>query len=171
MENSFERQLENFTHQLVGAITALSPMIMVLIILGIAGTGALIEYKFQEGIWGELAIIPAVLVGGFRFASGMGGINMIKKKRYIVGIAFVIVSLLLTTWASWHSSMIANEIAPGKIEQAIMTIKVILWSGLVGEIMLAAIVWKSTDIKDQHTATPGKQKPVKMPAHSNGQTV
>lgn len=162
MENSFPIQVEKFTENLVGAITALSPLLMVIIILGIAGAGALVEYKFQAGIWGpDLAVIPAVLVGGFRFASGMGGINQIKKRRYIVGIAFVVVSLMLTLWASYHSNVIAAEISPDKVVQGAMTVKVILWSGLAGELMLAALVWRSS--------AEGKKRPVKQPA--NGQLV
>jgi len=137
-ESSFEHQIEAFTTGLVSAITALSPLLLIIIILGIAGANGFVEYLYQLGIFGSYAIVPAVLVAGLRFASGMGGIALIKKAKYIVGIFFMAVSLALTFYTWWHVDTIAETIAPAAVKSATFTISMILWGGFVGELMIAA---------------------------------
>lgn len=137
-KNSFEEQVQSFTAGLVSAVTALSPLFLILIIFGIAGANAYVEYLYQLGIFGGYAVAPAVLVAGLRFSSGMGGISLIKNGAYIPGAFFVLVSLLLTAYTWWHVDSIAGLIAPGQAAAAAFTVSMILWGGFVGELMIAS---------------------------------
>lgn len=127
-----------FTGGLVSAVTALAPLFLILIIFGIAGANAYVEYLYQLGIFGQYAIGPAVLVAGLRFSSGMGGISLMKNSAYIPGAFFVLVSLALTFYTWWHVDSIAGLIAPAQPVAAAFTVSMILWGGFVGELMIAA---------------------------------
>lgn len=130
--------MQSFTSGLVSAVTALSPLFLILIIFGIAGANAYVEYLYQLGIFGGYAVGPAVLVAGLRFSSGMGGISLMKNGAYIPGAFFVLVSLLLTAYTWWHVDGIAGLIAPAQPVAAAFTVSMILWGGFVGELMIAA---------------------------------
>lgn len=138
LQNSFEQQVQTFTTGLVAAVTALAPLFLILIIFGIAGANAYVEYLYQLGIFGGYAIGPAVLVAGLRFSSGMGGISLMKSGAYIPGAFFVVVSLALTFYTWWHVDAIAGLIAPAQPVAAAFTVSMILWGGFIGELMIAA---------------------------------
>ncbi len=136
--SSFEAQVHQFTTGLVNAISALAPLFLILVILGIAVANAYVEYLYQEKIFGDYATAPAILVAGLRFSSGMGGVTLLKWKKYMPGIMFVFVSLLLTIYTWWHVDDIAMSIAPQNAVSANFTISMILWGGFIGELMIAA---------------------------------
>lgn len=135
---TFEAQIQSATTGLVTAVTALSPLFIILFILGLAVANGYVEYLFQFSIFGDMALMPAILLAGFRFASGMGGIQLIKASKFVTGIFFVAVSLGLTFYVSMHVPAIAATIAPPeKVGNAIISVKTILWSGFIGELMIA----------------------------------
>lgn len=134
---TFEAQVESFTLGLVSAISALAPLALILVILGIAGANAMIEYAYQKEIFPDFAVFPAILIAGLRFGAGMGSIVLIKKSRFIPGIFFMLISLGLTIYSWWHVPIIAEMIAPTVPAQASFTIALILWGGLFGEAMIA----------------------------------
>ncbi len=74
--SNFDEQVQTFAAAVVNVVTALSPLALILICLGIAGANCYLEYLFQLSIFGDFALLPAILVGGFRFASGMGGVAL-----------------------------------------------------------------------------------------------
>jgi len=137
---TFDEQVQNFARALVNVVTALSPLVLILIILGIAGANCFVEYLFQQSVFGRYALLPAILVGGLRFASGMGGISLLKTGRYIVGIFFGFVSVILTYYTWSHVATIAISIAPDAAQQARFTLSMIIWGGLIGEAMIAAFM-------------------------------
>lgn len=136
--SNFDQQVQDFAANVVNVVTALSPLALILICLGIAGANCYLEYLFQVSIFGDFALLPAILVGGFRFASGMGGVSLMKTGRYIVGILFALVSLGLTYYTASHIPLIAESIAPNAAQQAGMTFRLIVWGGLIGEALIAA---------------------------------
>lgn len=136
-EKTFDQQVEDFTVGLANVVAALSPLALILVILGIAMANAYVEYLYQAAVFGSSAVFPAVLLAGFRFASGMGGITLLKRKKYLPGSFFVAVSLLLTLYTVWHIDLIAATVAPAAADQAALTVTVILWGGFVGELMIA----------------------------------
>lgn len=157
-QNSFEAQVQNFTTGLVSAITALSPLLLILVILGIAGANAYVEFLYQQSIFGAYAIAPACLVAGLRFASGMGGITLIKWAKYLPGIFFVIVSLLLTAYTWWHVDDIAGTIAPTEARAGAFTISMILWGGFIGELMIAAYMGAMGNLQFGEQADDAEEK-------------
>lgn len=137
---TFDEQVQEFARGLVNVVTALSPLALILIILGIAGANCYMEYLFQLSVFDSYALLPAILVGGLRFASGMGGISLLKTGRYIVGIFFGTVSVVLTYYTWSHIETIAASIAPDATRQAEFTLSMIVWGGLIGEAMIAAFM-------------------------------
>lgn len=145
------QQFEDWAKGLVNIVTASSPLLLVLIILGIAVTNGIVEYLFQVSFFGPYALFPAILAGGFRFVSGMGGISLIKKQAYVTGFFFVLASLLATYYIYSHAANVAGAIVeyiaslPESnvivTEQAIKNAKaaivLIVWGGFGGELMLA----------------------------------
>ena len=135
--STFEAQIKSATIGLVTSVTALSPLFIILAILGIAVLNGYIEFLFQKAIFGSMAFAPAILLATMRFASGMGGVQLLKESKFVVGIFFICVSLALTFYVSMHILTIAETIAPDVPELGTFSLKVILWGGFIGELMIA----------------------------------
>ena len=82
------------------------------------------------------------MFGGLRFAAGLGGVKMIMANSYVRGSIFIAVSILSTFWVAKHTESIAESIAlVDQFENAIVFVQTTIWTGLVGELLLAVYMF------------------------------
>lgn len=144
MQNNrtIEEQANAAARMVVNFLSAITPLFLILSILGIAGFTGYMEYTFYRDIIGGFAFIPGVLYALIRFGAGLGGIRLFKLRHFIQGVFFVLVSVALTIWTSYHVGTIAGIIAtdPGKVDSARYLLTTMLWTALIGEVMIAVIM-------------------------------
>jgi len=140
MNDSLERQLDDFAKGFGSSIAAIAPIFMLVVILGIAFSNGFLEYKYQNAIIGDYALFIGVVFAAFRFGSGLGGVSMMKKREYIRGIFFFSASLALTFYAWFHVENYALFVAKTKADapHAVPIVTAILWGGFLAELMFAA---------------------------------
>lgn len=132
------KKVENFTKNLVATISSATPAFLIFCILTLGFFNAAMEIIHYKKVVGSLAYISGFVFGGMRFASGLGGVKMIMIKNYWRGSVFIAASLGSTIWINSHALSIAESISlEGQIENALYFTRTAIWTGLIGEILLA----------------------------------
>lgn len=157
MQQSFEKQAREAAASLVNILTAITPVFLVVTILGIALLNGYLEYLHYFAVIGSAAWVPGFIFASIRFGSGLGGIHLFKSGQIMRGIFFLAVSVGLTFWASAHSASMAQSIAISQlqIENARVLILTGLWVALIGELMIATYMGAT----QRHSATETSETP------------
>lgn len=152
---TFEQQATAAAAGLVNLLTAVTPVFLIITIVGIATLNGYLEYLHYHKVIGPAAWVPGFIFASIRFGSGLGGIHLFKAGEWIRGGFFVIVSVGLTFWASAHASSMAESIAvaTGQIDNARVMILTGLWVALLGELMIATYMGRNSN----ETATQEKR--------------
>ena len=132
------QKVEKWTKGLVATISAVTPIFLISCIITLGFFNSALEIIHYKKVVGNLAYIGGFVFGGLRFASGLGGVKMIMSKNYWRGSVFIITSIASTFWINTHAQSIAESISmPNQIENALWFTRTTIWTGLVGEILLA----------------------------------
>jgi len=147
------RKIEKFTNRLVAMVSATTPAFLIFCIITLGFFNAALEIIHYQKVVGSLAYVAGFVFGSIRFGSGLGGVKMFMAKDIERGILFICVSLAATIWISLHSTSIAESITlPNQYDNALWFTRTSIWSGLIGEIMLAA--YMSHTKKDKKKVAP-----------------
>ena len=133
------KKVENFTKNLIATISSATPAFLIFCILTLGFFNAAMEIiHYKKVVIGSLAYVSGFVFGGIRFASGLGGVKMIMIKNYWRGLIFIAASLGSTIWINSHAESIAESIAlESQVNGAIYLTRTAIWTGLIGEILLA----------------------------------
>ena len=183
---TFETQAKAAAAALVNILTAITPVFLIVAILGIATLNGYLEYLHYSAVIGAAAWVPGFIFASIRFGSGLGGIHLFRTGQTMRGLFFLAVSIGLTFWASAHASSMAATIAiaVGQIENAKVMILTGLWVALLGELMIATYMGahrneadataqrNAATTKQEQPATAGRNAAtlVEIPAQRNGAT-
>ena len=67
---------------------------------------------------------------------------MIMGNSYIRGSIFILVSIFSTIWIAKHTDSIAESIAlVDQFDNAVVFVQTTIWTGLVGELLLAVYMF------------------------------
>lgn len=134
------KKVEQFTKTLILFLSAITPAFLVLCIITIGIFNGYLETVHYTKVIGSLSWIPGTMFAGLRFASGLGGVKMFMAADRVRGGFFVLISILLTIWVSTHSKQMASSIALTELQynNALWFVRTSLWTGLLGELMMAA---------------------------------
>lgn len=138
--NSVEKQLSNFGATFVNIATSVTPLLLIFAIFTVAGFSGWLEFKHQEAVFGSgLSALIGFVLAFFRFGAGLGGIKFFKESRVVQGVIFVLISIGLTLWTSYHVPDMAPNLAkdPSQAHNAEIVLRTVLWVALIGEIMIA----------------------------------
>jgi hypothetical protein len=136
------QKVERFTKRLVATISAVTPVFLIFCIIVLGFFNSALEIIHYKKIVGNLAWIGGFVFGGLRFAAGLGGVKMIMANSYVRGSIFIAVSILSTFWIAKHTESIAESIAlVDQFENAIVFVQTTIWTGLVGELLLAVYMF------------------------------
>lgn len=146
MQNfDFDKQVQNFSLQLISALSALSPIIIILAMLGAFGWLGFMDYLYFEKTLPapSLAVLAAIFLQSMRFGTALGSVRMFRAGK-IAGILFLAASLILTYLESAHVVQVAAMIAPTPEAVAANTwlIRIAVWSS-VGLELLVAVLFNS----------------------------
>lgn len=135
----FDQQAKAAAAALVNILTAITPLFLVVAILGVATVNGYLEYVHYSVVIGSAAWVPGFIFASIRFGSGLGGIHLFKTGQTMRGLFFLLVSVGLTFWTSSHAGSMAVSIAltPGQEDNARILIQTALWVALIGEVMIA----------------------------------
>lgn len=164
----FEHQAKAAAAALVNILTAITPLFLVVAILGVATVNGYLEYIHYSVVIGSAAWVPGFIFASIRFGSGLGGIHLFKQGETMRGLFFLLVSVGLTFWTSSHAGSMAVSIAlsSGQEDNARVLIQTALWVALIGEVMIA------TYMGAHHSETPAtaqRETPETQP-YRNGAT-
>jgi len=143
MKNSnFDAQVGSFAVQLVGALSALAPIIIVLAMLtAFAWLGFMDFLYFQTALpTAGLAIVAAVFLQAMRFGTALGSVRLFRAGK-ITGILFLAASLLLTWLESGHVVKMAGTLSdtPGGREANKYLITVAVWASVGLELLVSVL--------------------------------
>lgn len=138
-QQQFEHQAKAAASGLVNILTAITPLFLVVAILGVATVNGYLEYVHYSVVIGSAAWVPGFIFASIRFGSGLGGIHLFKQGETMRGLFFLLVSVGLTFWTSSHAGSMAVSIAltSGQEDNARVLIQTALWVALIGEVMIA----------------------------------
>lgn len=151
----FEVQARDAAAKVINTLTAITPIFLVIVILGIAMFNGWLEYVYYLDVIGQLAFVPGIIFASIRFGSGLGGIHMFRNGEYFRGLFFIVISVGLTFWTSNHAPEMAKSIAaaPAMHSNAEWFIRTALWVSLLGELMIATYMSaKSSAATEAETA-------------------
>lgn len=170
-EKTFEQQATAFAGGLVNLLTAVTPVFLIITIVGIATLNGYLEYLHYSKVIGAVAWVPGFIFASIRFGSGLGGIHLFKAGEWIRGGFFVLVSVGLTFWASAHAGSMAESIAvaTGQVYNAKVMILTGLWVALLGELMIATYMGRNRNEPQRNDETP--QQPGNRNAPATAQHV
>lgn len=136
------RKVELFTKELVLFLSSITPIFLILCILTIGIFNGYLETVHYSKVIGGMSWIPGTMFAGLRFASGLGGVKMFMNEDKVRGGIFVFISVMLTIWVSTHSKEIASSITltDSQYDNALWFVRTSLWTGLLGELMMAAFM-------------------------------
>jgi len=138
----FDRQVQAFALQLIGALSALSPVILILAMLGAFAWVGYVDFLYFESTLPAqgLAILAAVFLQSMRFGSALGSVRMFRAGK-ISGILFLAASLLLTYLESAHVIEQAAALAktPEAIKANVYLIRLAVWASIGLEILTAVL--------------------------------
>jgi len=136
------RKVELFTKELVLFLSSITPIFLILCILTIGIFNGYLETVHYSKVIGGMSWIPGTMFAGLRFASGLGGVKMFMNEDKVRGSIFVFISVMLTIWVSTHAKEIASSITltDSQYNNALWFVRTSLWTGLLGELMMAAFM-------------------------------
>lgn len=136
------RKVELFTKELVLFLSSITPIFLILCILTIGIFNGYLETVHYSKVIGGMSWIPGTMFAGLRFASGLGGVKMFMNDDKVRGGIFVFISVMLTIWVSTHAKEIASSITltDSQYNNALWFVRTSLWTGLLGELMMAAFM-------------------------------
>lgn len=171
----FDRQVQTFAVQLIGGLSALSPVIIVLAMLGAFAWLGFMDYLyFSEALPSPaLAVLAAAFLQSMRFGTALGSVRMFKAGK-IAGILFLGASLTLTYLESGHVVQQAASLASTSeaISANVYLIKIAVWAS-VGLELLVAVLFSAmfAEISDQgDQAQDPKPKAASEPTRAQGLT-
>ena len=136
------QKVERFTKKLVATISAVTPVFLIFCIIVLGFFNSALEIIHYKKIVGNLSWSGGFVFGGLRFAAGLGGVKMIMGNSYIRGSIFILVSIFSTIWIAKHTDSIAESIAlVDQFENAVVFVQTTIWTGLVGELLLAVYMF------------------------------
>jgi hypothetical protein len=136
------QKVERFTKKLVATISAVTPVFLIFCIIVLGFFNSALEIIHYKKIVGNLTWVGGFVFGGLRFAAGLGGVKMIMGNSFVRGSIFIAVSILSTFWIAKHTESIAESIAlVDQFENAIVFVQTTIWTGLVGELLLAVYMF------------------------------
>ena len=136
------QKVERFTKRLVATISAVTPVFLIFCIIVLGFFNSALEIIHYKKIVGNLSWIGGFVFGGLRFAAGLGGVKMIMNNSYVRGSIFILVSIFSTIWIAKHTESIAESIAlVDQFENAVVFVQTTIWTGLVGELLLAVYMF------------------------------
>lgn len=155
MKNSFDSQVQGFAVQLVGALSALAPVIIVLSMLACFFWLGVMDYRYFETALPSsgLAIVAAVFLQSMRFGTALGSVRLFRAGK-ITGILFLGASLLLTWLESGHVVKMADTLsdAPGAMEANRYLITLAVWASVGLELLVAVLFSAMYDeYRGEHT--------------------
>lgn len=163
----FDHQAKAAAAALVNILTAITPLFLVVAILGVATVNGYLEFLHYSVVIGAAAWVPGMIFASIRFGSGLGGIHLFKSGRTMPGLFFLCVSIALTFWTSSHAADMSVSIAltPGQEDNARVLIQTGLWVCLIGELMIAIYMGAHHDETPQrHTETKPEETAQLAPA-------
>ena len=162
----FDQQAKQAAAALVNILTAITPLFLVVAILGVATVNGYLEYLHYDRVIGGYAWVAGAIFASIRFGSGLGGIQMFKGGEPMRGLFFLIVSIGLTFWTSSHAASMAVSIAltQGQEDNARILIQTALWVALIGEIMIATYMGAHHETAQPAVATKASATPQLQPA-------
>ena len=136
------QKVERFTKKLVATISAVTPVFLIFCIIVLGFFNSALEIIHYKKIVGNLSWIGGFVFGGLRFAAGLGGVKMMLGNSYIRGSIFILVSIFSTIWIAKHTESIAESIAlVDQFDNAVVFVQTTIWTGLVGELLLAVYMF------------------------------
>lgn len=159
--STFEEQATKAAVAVVNILTAITPLFLITLILGIATFNGWLEYIYYYAVIGSMAWIPGFLFAFMRFGSGLGGINLFKSGYTMQGLFFLLVSIGMTFWTSSHVPKMGEALAvsEGMATHAAWLFRYLLWVALIGEVMIAVYMYTHRNAtpqqnNEQDAATP-----------------
>jgi len=146
MQNfNFDRQVQSFSLQLISALSALAPIIIIGSMLGAFGWLGYVDYLYFKNTLptSSLAVLAAIFLQSMRFGTALGSVRMFRNGK-IAGILFLAASLLLTYLESAHVIHTAASLGVTPEAKAANTwlIRIAVWSS-VGLELLVAVLFNS----------------------------
>lgn len=139
---NFDRQVQSFAVQLIGALSALSPVIIILAMLGAFAWLGFMDYLYFNSALpaSGLAVLAAVFLQSMRFGTALGSVRMFRAGK-ISGILFLAASLILTYLESGHVIEQAAALAttPKAIKANVYLIKIAVWASIGLEFLVAVL--------------------------------
>lgn len=138
----FDRQVQAFAVQLIGALSALSPVILILAMLGAFAWVGYVDYLYFHSTLPApgLAVLAALFLQSMRFGAALGSVRMFRAGK-IGGILFLAASLLLTYLESAHVIEQAAALAstPQAVKANVYLIRLAVWASIGLEILIAVL--------------------------------
>lgn len=138
----FDRQVQSFAVQLIGALSALAPVIIIASMLGaFAWLGYMDTLYFKSALPSPgLAILGAIFLQSMRFGTALGSVRMFRAGK-IAAVLFLAASLLLTYLESGHVITQAAALAstPQAIKANVYLIKIAVWASIGLELLVAIL--------------------------------
>lgn len=138
----FDRQVQGFAVQLIGALSALSPVIIIIAMLGAFTWIGYMDFLYFNATLpaSGLAILAAIFLQSMRFGTALGSVRMFKAGK-ISGILFLGASLILTYLESGHVINQAAALAatPDAIKANVYLIKLAVWASIGLEFLVAVL--------------------------------
>ncbi|MEZ5044429.1 MAG: hypothetical protein R2828_31335 [Saprospiraceae bacterium] len=135
--NNAADQIKEFTIQAANVLTAAGPGLLIIVIIVAAIAAAYVEIQYHQKVVGDFAYISGGGYGMFRFAVGTAAVQVGKERKWIPATLFILISLVFTTWSSFHVGTAAEILRiGGTAEAAKMILLTILWTAFCGELCL-----------------------------------
>lgn len=138
----FDRQVQAFAVQLIGALSALSPVILILAMLGAFAWVGYVDFLYFHSTLPApgLAVLAALFLQSMRFGAALGSVRMFRAGK-IGGILFLAASLLLTYLESAHVIEQAAALAstPQAVKANVYLIRLAVWASIGLEILTAVL--------------------------------
>jgi len=171
---NFDAQVQTFSLQLISALSALAPIIIIGSMLGAFAWLGFTDYLYFKNTLPTpaLAVLAAIFLQSMRFGTALGSVRMFRNGK-IAGVLFLAASLLLTYLESAHVIEIAASLGSTPEAKAANTwlIRIAVWAS-VGLELLVAVLFNSMYAED---ATEGRKTANKgilqdITSNSNGST-
>lgn len=159
---NFDEQVQTFAVQLISALSALAPIIIILSMLGAFAWLGFMDYLYFEKTLpaSSMAVLAAIFLQSMRFGTALGSVRMFRQGK-IAGVLFLAASLLLTYLESAHVVQVAGTLSDNQAGQSanVWLIRIAVWSS-VGLELLVAVLFNSMysenaskGLENSHTTT------------------
>jgi len=143
MQNfSFDKQVQHFSVQLISALSALAPVIIILSMLGSFGWLGFTDYLyFKDALPAQgLAVLAAVFLQSMRFGTALGSVRLFRNGK-IAGVLFLLASILLTYLEGAHVVQVAAQLGNTPQAQAanVWLLRIAVWASVGLELLIAVL--------------------------------